>query len=971
MDNFFNSRGISFFSIIFLVSGACSAASPKHVDVAPLSDEVINTIVSKYGYTQTDPITKIFRKQVIQAIDLLNDIENAKNGDAASIKAQLLKGIVQGFETLHNDIANNVYSVKSDIYKRVLDTRFYRVVSALNSVLNEPGNKNNIRKVRKIFFKIKSGESTIKSNDSTAKVFVKGKAYSFFTGAKKHLTPKIKPITNSEPNFRQVIPKNIKEQSKEAPLPAYAESPLSPNNIFAFNNVMYAAAPVTPIEASTCSYNPSDLSENTEVKFSTEITALAQELNYSPAKILSYVTDNIEFEPYFGSLKGSQGALISGAGNATDHASLLIALLRASNIPSRYVKGTVQFVDDQRLLDWIGAKTQVATEIILRTGGVPATRTGTTVTFTHVWVEACIPYNNYRGLAKDNSGHRWIPLDASFKNKTYQQGIQLDVDFDYADYMSSRSFDLPNEYFNGQVNDYVKTQPPRFNNNTIEDVPYTGKNQPLKIDIIPASLPYEVTGYLSWGTTNSAEAESINAEHRYTFKINVKSNEELTDYDYLQHIDAHNKGDITLNMSDFILKRVTHDSYYQSNVTAENAARDEYLVWQDENNTLHTAVGVSILTLIQAFGGDIYCRSDYTARIRLDGVAQSLANSTDAARCATYYNDSYYAPGTHSIVVNGSTLTWTGDPSSDPWSGVMPTDEEMLPSNTLTMTIQLDDLIGTGTGNPEIINNTPYNNISSVEYHALQAYGFQASEQLLEAKASQLLQEVRSQSDPDADITKDNLLGSYLDLVGLKYMRYITDAGEKIGQLHGETGLSGNHIGVTSSRKTTSYLFDLPYAVNTAGFLIDVKGGISKSVSLDTGIGDFKPFLLTGYASSAYESYIWQENARMDAVSSVRGIQFANDQGIEVLTITQANKDVELAKLTSNADGSLDYSTDTVDILSGLIDSETTITIPRSLIDYEDLGLWIGQVYIKATNRINGASSATFSIGPYAGGVYG
>ncbi len=968
MDNFFKIPP-TFFAALFLISASVLAADSKHVDVAPIADEVINTIVSDYGFSQSDPVTTLFQKQVIQTLTLLNEIESEKNDGAARIKAKLLNGVIQSYEELQKDIINDVYSVQTDTYKRVLITRFDHVVRALKSVEDDPGNTGNIKKVKKLFLKIKSGESIVKASDKPTKVFVNGKAFSFFTGAKKPAPRRTPPIKNSEPNFRQAIPKDIKENSKEAPLPAYTQSPLSPNNVFASNEVLYLAeAPITPLEASTCSYNANDLAENTEVKLSTEISALAQELNYSPAKILSYVTNNIEFEPYYGSLKGSQGTLISGAGNATDHASLLIALLRASNIPSRYVKGTAKFVDDQRLLDWLGVKTPAAAKKILSLGGVPATVSGTTVTFTHVWVEACIPYNNYRGMSMDNSGHRWIPLDASFKNKTYQQGIQLNVDFDYATYMATRSFDLPNEYFHDQVDDYIKTQPPRFNNNTIEDVPYSGSNKPLKIDILPASLPYQIQGYLAWGGTSSAEAASVNAGHRYTFKINLKSNDEPTDYDYLQHINTHNKGDLTLNMSDVILKRITHDSYYQANATVENAARTEYLAWQAANDALHTAVGVSFLTLTQALGGDIYCRSDYKARIRLDGVTQNIANATNAARCAIYFADWFYEPVEHTVVVNGFPLTWTGDPTADPWPGLKPTDEEMTPSNTLDMTVRLDDLIGTAAGNPEIINNTPYSSISSFEYHALQAYGFQASDKLLETKANQLLQAVRSQANPDAAASKDNILGRYLDLVGLKYMRYITDSGVDIGRLHGETGLSGNHIGVTSSRKTTSYLFDLPYAVNTGGFLIDVKGGISKSANLETGIGDFKSFLLTGYSSSAYESYIWQENARMDAVSSVRGIQFANDKGIEVLEITTANKAAQLAKLTSNADSSLNYSTDTVNTISGLVTGDATVTMPRSLIDYDDVGLWIGQVYIRAKGSTGGAAQATFAIGPYAGG---
>lgn len=68
----------------------------------------------------------------------------------------------------------------------------------------------------------------------------------------------------------------------------------------------------------------------------------AQELDNDPVKIFEFVRDQIGYESYKGSLRGARGTLWSMAGNALDQASLLIALLRASGIPARYVKGTIE-----------------------------------------------------------------------------------------------------------------------------------------------------------------------------------------------------------------------------------------------------------------------------------------------------------------------------------------------------------------------------------------------------------------------------------------------------------------------------------------------------------------------------------------------------------------------------------------------------------------------------------------------------
>lgn len=71
------------------------------------------------------------------------------------------------------------------------------------------------------------------------------------------------------------------------------------------------------------------------------IVQKAADLNHDPAQIFAFMQNEIGYESYKGSLRGARGTLWSKAGNALDQASLMIALLRASGIPARYVKGTL------------------------------------------------------------------------------------------------------------------------------------------------------------------------------------------------------------------------------------------------------------------------------------------------------------------------------------------------------------------------------------------------------------------------------------------------------------------------------------------------------------------------------------------------------------------------------------------------------------------------------------------------------
>ncbi|KUG23362.1 peptidase c1a, papain [hydrocarbon metagenome] len=62
-----------------------------------------------------------------------------------------------------------------------------------------------------------------------------------------------------------------------------------------------------------------------------EIKELAYALRYDPKLIYEYVHNNIDYVPYFGSVKGAQLTYLDGSGNDFDQASLMIALLRASS----------------------------------------------------------------------------------------------------------------------------------------------------------------------------------------------------------------------------------------------------------------------------------------------------------------------------------------------------------------------------------------------------------------------------------------------------------------------------------------------------------------------------------------------------------------------------------------------------------------------------------------------------------------
>ncbi|MEW6104071.1 MAG: transglutaminase-like domain-containing protein [bacterium] len=255
------------------------------------------------------------------------------------------------------------------------------------------------------------------------------------------------------------------------------------------------------------------LKETIDVQITDEIKRLATEtLKSNPVLIYEYVRNNFDYEPYYGSLKGSQQTLWEKAGNDFDLASLLIALYRAANIPARYVYGTIE-IPIEKAMNWVGVKdSQVAanllagngipTKIIVYGSGVKKIR------IEHCWVEAYVTYDQYRGARQSASYKIWLPLDPSFKEYSYIEGIELGslVPFDGESFVKeiegSSTINESEGYvqnipyniiqqrmdeYKTNVDNYLKAHPEI----TIDSLMGTKTIKAHKLGIFPLSLPYK------------------------------------------------------------------------------------------------------------------------------------------------------------------------------------------------------------------------------------------------------------------------------------------------------------------------------------------------------------------------------------------------------------------------------------------------------------------------------------------------
>lgn len=872
----------------FTVATALQSVHAKPIDPAPIPNDVIEKLHSRLTFNDLPLVQEInlHRQELtgiigeIKALKQKQENVNTDNNQEvnkadkkalrASLKAALL-GKAHELTVLRDRLsADNANQANM----QALIARLNDIVALLNEMASSRLSKDRIAAL----------EQMIQSPEPSASV-----------------------IPNSPPGgFRHDNPQPIPAKPASDQKPAYAlQAPDQPIILAALGENIAATLPALP-EATSCGWVAADMADDgRNVKITQEIRDLAKQLDYSPVKIMEWMNKEISFEPYYGALKGGQGVLYSKAGGPTDIASLTIALLRASNIPARYVTGNIAVLDattqttSGRIQRWLGTKSYTASETMLNLGRFPGVLSAIDtannnigVVFQHVWVEACLPYAHYRGSRLGSGGERWIPLDPSFRNPEYQAGIANSVDINYATYLAKRTNELPVEHYEAQLRSYLSTLTPA---RTLDEVGYIAKPNAVRFDVLPASLPYKLDTYVNWANSGKPDTAVLPDPHQYRLAIDVKS-----------AADVVLGATTNLYMPEIALNRLTL-SFKGANAASQTTLE----AWQRDNSSTSGVPTINV-----------------TPSIKVEGMERYTSNA--------------------------NTITFASE------------------NNKLNLNIYLDEITAINpTADPKI-NKVEYTNISAANLHALQAYALQGSNRLIAERSAKLLSAVRASTQPNT--IPDNIEGEFLHIVGLKWMKYEEDDAKKIGIDAGSSGWSGFSIGLTSTQAKVQYTFDLPFGITRTGYLIDAPGVITKSKNLITGTANLQEFVRSAYQASALESYIWQENAHLDAVSTVRGLQFAKEKGIPVLEnvnsanwATQINLLQTLPSLSSsntNSCASVYSGADLSNIKTNYIDKGYVLKIPQCKINYDE---WKGSVFV-AEGSASGLSIGMIISGGFNGG---
>ena len=288
------------------------------------------------------------------------------------------------------------------------------------------------------------------------------------------------------------------------------------------------------------SQEPSDyLTEYSATYNISELKHLAWSLDHDPVQMFYYVRNNFDYEPYFGPMAGPEWTLKQEGGNSFDQASLLIALYRESGIPARYVYGSGD-IPAEDAANWVRVKNATLAANMLASSGIPTTvivsgENITAVRVEHTWVEAYLPYQDFRGQIRSETGYDWIPLDPSFKTYEYVEGMESPINSTGAsdfmnDTLNTSTYNETEGWITGINETFVIEEMSEYANETLEDIladPELSNRTFMQLfgywelnkedsNLLPSTLPYDITSVLDVYSEIPDEHH-----HKITFKIST------------------------------------------------------------------------------------------------------------------------------------------------------------------------------------------------------------------------------------------------------------------------------------------------------------------------------------------------------------------------------------------------------------------------------------------------------------------
>ena len=603
------------------------------------------------------------------------------------------------------------------------------------------------------------------------------------------------------------------------------------------------------------SYSSDDLQQTNDTIINDSVRAEFAE-HESVLEVYQYIKNNYMMEFYFGSRKGAVGTFSEKAGNDYDIASLLIGVLRDRNIPARYAKGEIEITAEQAM-EWTATDDINVAIRLIASLGIPTTgmiSNGETVAvrLEHTWVEAYVPYTDYRGTGNRSGERLWIPLDASFKMSTHLAGTDIET-----------------------INAYMKDESNYLNENSVING--------VSVSNIAKMVDGEESAFVKYMLENGYDSVAQVFGGKEIIYEDLGYLPLSLPYNTVSDVDRYD--DIPVDYTDTISFEL-----FGNSASGNNIYGDDYI-----NKT-------------------IYAPDVYGKRLTLAYVPATSSDSDVISEHGNIFSTpAYLVKMKPQFAVDGEVIAE---------GGVCNT------GYTQKYIITLSNP-ASNQNNSEITNNV----IVGGMYSIVLDYGNVSEVELKNAKT--VVDNFSSAMTEDNCYT-ETYMGEMLYAIGKLYFSQLDTYNEVVAGLNNVTATRSLSLGIIGFNANVTYSFDVPSELKEGGVFLDIGHDVHCVVSNDNNNESEKKFMLeAGMYASAMEHGILEQVTGVESVSTIKALQYAQQNNVPIHYITKDNLNSEIAQLN--------FSDQLISDIRSSVNSGKVIIIPEHEIAIHQ---WTGVGYM-------------------------
>lgn len=415
-------------------------------------------------------------------------------------------------------------------------------------------------------------------------------------------------------------------------------------------------------------------------------------------------------------------------------------------------------------------------------------------------------------------------------------------------------------------------------------------------------------------------------------------------YEYKEPMDI--KGILSLDTSSYL---TTDTAALSAKINEATAALENYIDENMPDATLADIVGLK--TIKEELGllpnsmpvgiSPLSIAREQTGlidnqRYRLDLRADGFDYSTSLPELAGKRVTLYYSPATQEdadLVVQYGSLFSVPAYLIKVKPIVLVNDEAKAEGSPITLGQWQDLSISLSN---QAISDTSVKSLSAGAYYAIGLDYGQVTAEVIKQRKLDLEQDLAAVDETDTPVSGDEITGELLNLTALMYSSQVDSLSNMMANLTKTAVFKEPSVAIPSYTIDTAYVFGAPSAVKSSGADFDV---IMDSYIVKAKDGDQQKArswtISSGHLASGAEHAIFEQMYQTEAVSTVKILNLASEQGVPIHQLTAENlsSELELVQTTPEIKDEIRNS-----VIQGRV-----ITIPEKPITYRG---WTGTGWV-------------------------